>query len=91
MGMIKDFLDGLNYEEFGDCGARSYADSHVVAVHCYHNLVIIEKGRNADGGNRPKDWAVPRQPTSSTRSLAPRPMAAVRVCEGPTGESGPTR
>ena len=61
MGMIKDFLDGLNYEEFGDCGARSYADSHVVAVHCYHNLVIIEKGRNADGGNRPKDWAVPRQ------------------------------
>jgi hypothetical protein len=61
MGMIKDFLDGLNYEEFGDCGARSYADSHVVAVHCYHNLVIIEKGRNADGGNRPQDWAVPRQ------------------------------
>jgi hypothetical protein len=42
-------------------GSARYADSHVVAVHCYHNLVIIEKGRNADGGNRPKDWAVPRQ------------------------------
>jgi len=47
MGMIKDLLDGLNYEEFGDRQPRCYADSHVVAVHAYHNLVIIEKGRNA--------------------------------------------
>ena len=58
MGMIKDLLDGLNHEEFGDLRARCYADSHVVAVHCYQNLVIIEKGRNAEGGNRPEDWAV---------------------------------
>ena len=55
MGMIKDLLDGLNHEEFGDLRARCYADSHVVGVHCYHNLVIIEKGRNAEGGNRPGD------------------------------------
>jgi hypothetical protein len=46
MGMIKDLLDGLNYAEFGDLKARCYADAHVVAVHSYHNLVIIEKGRN---------------------------------------------
>jgi len=46
MGMIKDLLDGLNYEEFGDLKPRCYADSHVVAVHSYHNLVIIEKGCN---------------------------------------------
>jgi len=58
--MIKDLLDGLNYEEFGDQKARFYADSHVVAVHCYHNLVIIEKGVNATGGHRPRDWATPR-------------------------------
>ena len=59
MGMVRDLLDGLNYEEFGDQRPRFYTDSHVVAVHCYHNLVIIEKGLNAEGGHRPKDWATP--------------------------------
>jgi demethylmacrocin O-methyltransferase len=47
MSMIKDLLDGLNYREFGDHRPRCYTDSHVVAVHCYHDLVIIEKGYNA--------------------------------------------
>jgi hypothetical protein len=61
MGMVKDLLDGLNYEEFGDQRPRFYTDSHVVAVHCYHNLVIIEKGLNAGGSHRPKDWATPRE------------------------------
>jgi hypothetical protein len=61
MGMVKDLLDGLNYEEFGDQRPRFYTDSHVVAVHCYHNLVIIKKGLNAEGGHRPKDWATPRE------------------------------
>ena len=61
VGMVKDLLDGLNYEEFGDQKPRFYADSHVVAVHCYHNLVIIEKGVNAEGGHRPRDWATPRE------------------------------
>ena len=59
MSMVKDFLDGLNYEEFGDQRPRFYTDSHMVAVHCYHGLVIIEKGLNAEGGHRPKDWAAP--------------------------------
>ena len=44
MGMIKDFLDGLSYREFGDHRPRCYTDSHVVAVHCYPDLVIIAKG-----------------------------------------------
>jgi cephalosporin hydroxylase len=61
MGMVKDLLDGLNYEEFGDQRPRFYTDSHVVAVHGYHNLVIIEKGLNAEGSLRPKDWAAPRE------------------------------
>ena len=46
MGMIKDLLDGLNHGDFGDHRPRCYTDSHVVAVHCYPDLVIIEKGRN---------------------------------------------
>jgi hypothetical protein len=61
MGMVKDLLDGLNYEEFGDQRPRFYTDSRVVAVHCYHSLVIIEKGVNAEGGHRPRDWATPRE------------------------------
>jgi demethylmacrocin O-methyltransferase len=59
MGMVKDLVDGLNYEEFGDQRPRFYTDSHVVAVHCYHNLVIIEKGLNAECSDRLKDWAAP--------------------------------
>ena len=27
----------------------SYSDQHVVAVHCYHNLVLVQKGVNAEG------------------------------------------
>ena len=30
----------------------SYTDQWVKAVHCYHNLVIIEKGDNREGTNR---------------------------------------
>jgi len=43
--MIKDLFDGLNHQELDDHQQRSYVDSHLVAVHCYHDLVIIEKGR----------------------------------------------
>lgn len=47
MALVKDLVDGLNHAEFLDEGySPSYADEHVAAVHCFHNLVIIEKGRN---------------------------------------------
>ena len=47
MALVKDLVDGLNHAEFLDEGyAPSYSDEHVAAVHCFHNLVIIEKGRN---------------------------------------------
>jgi hypothetical protein len=50
MALVKDLIDGLNYEEFVDESYQpSYTDQHVVAVHAYHNLVIIEKGQNAEG------------------------------------------
>ena len=49
MAMVKDLVDGLNYEEHLDRGEPSYSDRHVVAVHCYHNLVLVQKGMNAEG------------------------------------------
>ena len=53
MAMVKDLLDGLNYEEFVDESYRpSFTDLNVVAVHAYHNLVVIEKGPNREGTKR---------------------------------------
>ncbi|MDP2773673.1 MAG: hypothetical protein Q8O61_08955 [Nocardioides sp.] len=53
MALVKDLIDGLNYEEYVDESYEpTYTDLNVVAVHCYHNLVFIEKGRNAEGTNR---------------------------------------
>jgi hypothetical protein len=53
MAMVKGLLDGLNHEEFLDESYdASYTDLHVVAVHCYHNLVVIEKGDNREGSNK---------------------------------------
>jgi demethylmacrocin O-methyltransferase len=50
MGLIKSLIDGLNYEEFLDEDYEpTYTDRHVVAVHCFHNLAIIEKGENREG------------------------------------------
>ncbi|WP_193611182.1 class I SAM-dependent methyltransferase [Nocardioides lijunqiniae] len=51
MALVKDLLDGLNYEEFLDADYEpTYSDRHVVAVHAYHNLIFIEKGLNNEGG-----------------------------------------
>jgi hypothetical protein len=49
MGFIKELLDGLNHAEF-PAGVRpaSQQDRTVAAVHCYHNIVFIEKGSNTD-------------------------------------------
>lgn len=53
MAFVKDLVDGLNYEEYVDESYEpTYTDLHVVAVHAYHNLVVIEKGRNVEGTNR---------------------------------------
>jgi hypothetical protein len=53
MAMVKRLLDGLNHEEFLDESYEpSYTDLHVVAVHSYHNLVVIEKGDNREGSNK---------------------------------------
>lgn len=53
MGFVKRLVDGLNHEEFVDEDYEpSYTDTHVRSVHCYHNLVIIEKGDNVEGSNK---------------------------------------
>jgi hypothetical protein len=50
MGLTKRLVDGLNYEEWQDDDNKATAvDRNIVAVHCYHNLVIIEKGANNEG------------------------------------------
>jgi hypothetical protein len=53
MAMVKRLLDGLNHEELlPEDHEPSYTDLHVVAVHCYHNLVVVEKGDNREGSNK---------------------------------------
>ncbi len=53
MWLVRQLIDGLNHEEFVDEDYQpTYSDRHVVAVHCFHNLVILEKGRNEEGSNK---------------------------------------
>lgn len=55
MALVKDLVDGLNFEEYVDESYEpTYTDLHVKAVHVYHNLVVIEKGDNREGTNRRK-------------------------------------
>lgn len=57
MNMVKDLLDGLNYEEYTRPGYRpTVLEQQVGEVHAYHNLVFIKKNRNAEaGGLHPDD------------------------------------
>jgi demethylmacrocin O-methyltransferase len=53
MALVKDLVDGLNHEEYVDESYEpTYTDLNVVGVFAYHNLVFIQKGRNAEGTNR---------------------------------------
>lgn len=53
MDFVKALVDGLNHEEFLIPSYKpTYTDLHVKAVHCYHNLVVIEKGDNFEGSNK---------------------------------------
>jgi hypothetical protein len=52
MEYFKKLIDGLNYEEFIDpTYSPTYFDKYIVAIHFFHNLIIIQKGRNVDGSN----------------------------------------
>ena len=52
MNFFKRLVDGLNHEEFLNPEySPSYFDKHIVAMHFYHNLVVIYKGENNEGSN----------------------------------------
>ena len=85
MAMVRRLLDGLNHEEFLDPAYEpSYTDQHVVAVHCYHNLVLIQKGENAEGTNKRRVYRRvvrrerPRSSQSRNTTAAERCTTATR-------------
>lgn len=53
--MLKTLVDGLNYQELPERRRNfpSYTDQHVVGLHFYHNLAVVEKGLNAEDGIPP--------------------------------------
>ncbi|MGH3710506.1 MAG: class I SAM-dependent methyltransferase [Pseudonocardiaceae bacterium] len=59
--MLKALVDGLNHQELPKNNKKtpSYTDQHVVGLHFYHNLAIIEKGVNAEDG---APSFIPRRP-----------------------------
>jgi len=83
MALVKDLVDGLNYEEYVDESyAPSYTDLNVVAVHCYHNLVFIEKGENREGTHRRqilKDRYDALRVASATDRGVPLPPVELRI------------
>lgn len=52
MEFFKGLADGLNHAEYLDGGyVATYADSHIVSMHFYHNMLFIYKGANDEGSN----------------------------------------
>lgn len=53
MGYFKSLVDCLNYEEFDILQYKpTYYDRNIVAMHFYHNLIFVHKGRNNEGSTR---------------------------------------
>jgi hypothetical protein len=47
VGFVKSLVDSLNYRELLLEGYEpTYLDQHIVALHCFHNLVLAVKGDN---------------------------------------------
>jgi hypothetical protein len=60
MSLFKRLVDGLNHEEFIRPGyVPSYYDTHLTALHFYHNLVFAQKGANTEGSNVIRDNRMP--------------------------------
>lgn len=51
IALCKRLVDGLNWEEFRHRSPGRF-DAEITAIHMYHNLAFIEKGRNVEGTNR---------------------------------------
>jgi demethylmacrocin O-methyltransferase len=63
IGLLKGLVDGLNHREITPATDPSYSDQHVVGLHFYHNLAVIEKAINAEEGT---PAIVPRDAASWT-------------------------
>jgi hypothetical protein len=60
MALLKSLVDGLNYEEFVRPGyVPTFYDRNITALHFYHNLVVVQKGRNQEGSNVIRNNAPP--------------------------------
>jgi hypothetical protein len=60
VGFVKSLVDALNFRERLTEGYEpTYADEHVVAVHCFHNLVLVVKGANDERSNIVHDHQIP--------------------------------
>jgi hypothetical protein len=51
ISMLKQLVDGLNWEEFSEREPRQL-DSCITSLHFYHNLAFVYKGRNQEGTNK---------------------------------------
>lgn len=63
---FKGLTDGLNYEEYLIPGYQpSYYDQWITGIHFFHNLIVIEKGRNNEGSNLVSNGQVSRKALKS--------------------------
>ncbi|BCA54095.1 hypothetical protein W02_12350 [Nitrospira sp. KM1] len=54
ISFLKQLVDGLNYAEFEIPSYEpTYLNTHIAAVHFYHNIVFIQKGINDEKGGGP--------------------------------------
>jgi demethylmacrocin O-methyltransferase len=52
VGFVKSLIDSLNFRELLIDGYEpTYLDEHIVALHCFHNLVLVVKGDNDERSN----------------------------------------
>jgi len=56
MGFFKKLVDGLNHAEFEQDYKPTYFDTNITSIHFYHNLIFVQKGRNAEGTNFQAGW-----------------------------------
>ena len=88
MALVKDLIDGLHWEEWSPTGREpSYTDTHIAAIHCYHNLVIIEKGENREGTTRSPNWDKPVEAEADAPGATPE-AGSVAAAADP-GAGGP--
>ncbi|HEX3172482.1 MAG TPA: hypothetical protein VHQ88_17990 [Burkholderiales bacterium] len=53
MNYFKDLADGLNYQEVPRLNYQpTLFDRTIVAVHFYHNLIVVQKGHNEERSNK---------------------------------------